>query len=104
MIGYILSQYNEPSQGFRNAAIAVIDANAALPATEQVPLYQRYDVSAITNKIAGALDGFPILQQTQSGAPGGQIFQGNPLVSHYRGGLFLGVAYPFSLNKLFQSH
>lgn len=103
MIGYTLSQYNEPSQGFRQAAISVIDANSGLPASQQVPLYQRYDITAIEKQRAGAMDGFPILQQTLSGVPGGQIFQGNPLVSHYRGGLFLGVAYPFSLNKLFQA-
>jgi len=102
LIGFSLSGYNQPSPGFINAAAAVVSANAALPASQQVPLYLRYNATDILNDKPYALDGFPLLQQEQSGAAGGQIYAGNALISHYRGGLFIGLAYPVSLNKLFQ--
>jgi hypothetical protein len=104
LVGFSLAQYNEPSPGFRNAAIAAIKANANLPTAMQVPLYLQYSIPDIQAKVPGSLDGFPTLQQEPSGSPGGQIYQGSPLLNHYRGGLFIGLAYPFSLTRLFQSH
>ena len=103
MLGFSLAQYNEPSTGFRTAAAAVVTANAALPPGQQVPLYLRYSAADILADKPNALDGFPLLQQEVSGTSGGQIYPGSALLSHYRGGLFFGFAYPFSLTKLFKS-
>lgn len=102
LVGFSLAPYNEPSTGFRNAAAAVVSANAALPVPQQVPIYLQYRASDILAGKPNSLDGFPILQQQLNGAPGGQIYQGSALLNHYRGGLFIGLAYPFSLSKLFQ--
>ena len=104
LIGFSLAQYNEPSPGFEKAAAALVTANAALPVAQQVPLYLQYSASAILANKPNSLDGFPTLLQNAAGAPGASIYSGSPLLNHYRGGLFLGLAYPFSLSKLFQPH
>jgi hypothetical protein len=99
LVGYSLAQYSEPSTGFRQAAAATVTNN------QNVPIYKQYSASDIMKDIPNSLDGFPLLLQTvtSSGTPGqpaGPIYGGSVLLNHYRGGLFLGLAYPFSLSKV----
>jgi hypothetical protein len=99
LVGYSLAQYSEPSPGFRQAAANTVTNN------QTVPIYKQYRASDILKNIPNSLDGFPLLLQTvtTSGTPGqpaGPIYGGSVLLNHYRGGLFLGLAYPFSLSKI----
>jgi hypothetical protein len=101
--GYSLAQYNEPSPGFRAAAAATVTNN------QNVPIYKQFNASDILADKPYALDGFPLLLQTVTatgtpGTPGGQIYIGTPLVNHYRGGLFIGLAFPISMSKLLLGH
>lgn len=91
MVGYSLTPEMEPSYGFRVAAAQTVTGNPT------VPIYQRYSAAAILANQPNALDGFPLLLQTASGQQGGPIYSGTVLQTHYRGGLFVGVAFPFSL-------
>jgi hypothetical protein len=91
MIGYSLSPEMEPAYGFRQAAAQTVTNNPT------VPIYQRYSATAILANQPDSLDGFPLLLQTSNGQQGGPIYPGTVLETHYRGGLFVGVAFPFSL-------
>jgi hypothetical protein len=93
MVGYSLSPEMEPSYGFRQAAAQTVTNNPTLP------VYQRFSASDILADKPDALDGFPLLLQTASGTAGGPIYPGSILETHYRGGLFVGVAFPFSILK-----
>ena len=103
LVGYSLAQYNEPSPGFRVAAAATVANN------QNVPIYKQFNASDILADKPYALDGFPLLLQTVTssgtpGTPGGQIYSGTPLVNHYRGGLFIGLAFPISMSKILLGH
>lgn len=93
MVGYSLAPEMEPSYGFRQAAAQVVKNN------QDIAIYQRYNPASIMDDKPNALDGFPLLLQTAQGPPGGPIYPGGVLETHYRGGLFLGVSFPFSLTK-----
>ena len=97
LIGFSLSPTDEPSVGFRNAAIQVVQNNPTLD------IYKRFVVDDMLHNRPGAFDGFPLAIQSATGPTGQRVFSTDPFVTHYRGGFFVGVAFPFSFKaKLIQ--
>jgi hypothetical protein len=97
LIGFSLSPTDEPSVGFRNAAIQVVQNNPTLD------VYKRFVPDDMLHNRPGAFDGFPLAVQNATGPIGQRVFPSDPFVTHYRGGLFVGVAFPFSFKaKLIQ--
>jgi hypothetical protein len=97
LIGFSLSPIDEPSLGFRNAAIQVVQDNPTLD------IYKRFIPDDMLHNRPGAFDGFPLAIQSATGPTGQRVFPTDALVTHYRGGLFVGIAFPFSIKaKLLQ--
>jgi hypothetical protein len=97
LIGFSLSPTDEPTPGFRRAAIQVIQNNSNLD------IYKRFVPDDMLKNRPGAFDGFPLAVQTATGPSGQRVFPTDPFVTHYRGGFFVGVAFPFSFRaKLLQ--
>ena len=105
LMGYTLSQFMEPSPGFRAAAVQVVETpgNAAF--------YPTFNVSDMNNNHAGAFDGFPtqcVVGALNCGGGGSTpatkgtpMYSGAILEPHYRGGFMIGISVPVSLNTLF---
>jgi hypothetical protein len=91
LAGYALTPIQEPSPGFRAAAVQVVSQNPA------IPVYQRFNVNALQSNSLSAYDGFPLFVQTASGPTTTHVFDGDPTVVHYHGGFIIGVAIPISL-------
>jgi hypothetical protein len=97
LIGFSLSPTNEPSVGFRNAAIQVVQNNPTLD------IYKRFVSDNMLHNRPGAFDGFPLAVQSATGPTAQRVFPTDPFVTHYRGGFFVGIAFPFSFKaKLLQ--
>ena len=103
LAGYTLTQFDEPSPGFRAAAVRVAASNR--------DLYKAYDPAALNNNTPGAFDGFPtqcITDSVQCGnasgkaAAGTALYNGNILEPHFRGGFMVGISVPVSLKALFK--
>jgi hypothetical protein len=95
LAGYSLSPVHEPSPGFQAVAVQAVTQHP------DVSAYQPF-VGKNTDLLANrknAFDGFPILQQT--GSSPGTLFLGDPLITHYRGGFIIGVAFPIKLRASF---
>ncbi len=109
LMGYTLTQFQEPSPGFRAAAIAAVQANA------NPNLFPGFSVPAMNNNLAGAFDGFPTqcpagaktcgITTTSSAANGAAVgtalYTGQILEPHYRGGIMIGISVPVSLKGIF---
>ncbi len=56
----------------------------------------------LNNNRPGAFDGFPVQIQQGSivGTPGSNLYPGDPLEPHYRGGVLMGISIPVSLNSM----
>jgi hypothetical protein len=91
LAGYALTPVQEPSPGFRAAAIQLVSQNPGVPA------YQRFNVSDLERNSRNAYDGFPLFVQTAAGPTTTRVFVGDPTVVHYHGGFVIGVAIPISL-------
>jgi hypothetical protein len=91
LAGYALTPVQEPSPGFRAAAIQVVSQNP------NVPAYQRFNLSDLQQNNRNAYDGFPLFVQTATGPTTTRVFIGDPTVVHYHGGFVIGVAIPISL-------
>lgn len=95
--GFSLSPSMEPSSGFTNAAVQVVKNN------QNLPIYQTFDPNAMAAGKNNAFDGFPLHVQGATGPTGTQVYQGDPVVTHYRGGFIFGVTFPISLQKFLSS-
>ena len=91
LAGYALTPVQEPSPGFRSAAVQVVVQNPT------VPIYQRFDASALQHNSLNAYDGFPLFVQNASGPTSKPVFDGDPTVVHYHGAFIIGVSIPISL-------
>jgi hypothetical protein len=91
LAGYALTPVQEPSPGFRAAAIQVVSQNP------NVPAYQRFNLNDLQQNNRNAYDGFPLFVQTAAGPSTTRLFSGDPTVVHYHGGFVIGVAIPISL-------
>lgn len=91
LAGYSLTPIQEPSPGFRSAAVQVVTQNPT------VPIYQRFNTTALQQNSLNAYDGFPLFVQTPAGPTTTRVFDGDPTVVHYHGGFVIGVAIPISL-------
>ncbi len=87
--GLALTAREVPSIGFRHAAYL-----AALKDREKYEQFIPEDLNL--NRGQQPFDGFPLL--TSQGQP---LYSGNPLVTHYRTGAWLGVAFPLRLRTAF---
>lgn len=94
LAGYSLTPIQEPSPGFRTAAVQIVQQNSSLP------VYQRFNVNAMLRNESNAFDGFPLLVQNAAGPTATRVFEGNPTVVHYHGGFVIGVAIPISLKTV----
>ena len=96
MAGYALSPNMEPSPGFINAAVAAVQKNPTQ--------YPNFNASTLAANGQNAFDGFPLLQQPlpsgSSSSTNANLYAGNPLGTHYRGGLILGITIPVSVGQL----
>lgn len=91
LAGYALTPMQEPSPGFRAAAVQLVEQNPNLP------IYQRFDPMALGENRPNAFDGFPLFVQNASGPTTTRVFSGDPTVIHYHGGFVIGVAIPVSV-------
>lgn len=90
-VGYALTPFNEPSSGFKAVAVAAV-ANSPT-------LYPTFNAAAMNNLKAGAFDGFPLQKLNNTTAT--NLYNGDPLETHYRGGIVLGITFDVSISKLF---
>ena len=91
MVGIALSPSDGPSPGFTKAAAQIVKSNPTNP------VYQNFDPASMLAGKANAFDGFPLFVQDATGsATTAKVFQGDPLVTHYHPGLFIGVTFPIS--------
>lgn len=103
LVGYTLTEFDEPSPGFAAAAALVVANNPTL--------YPTYNASTMNNNHAGAFDGFPTQcvagalycggGGTTPAAKGTSLYTGSITEEHFRGGLMIGISVPISLNGLF---
>ena len=93
LAGYALTPVQEPSPGFRAAAVQIVVQNPT------VPIYQRFDANALQRNSLNAYDGFPLFVQSLTGPTATRVFDGDPTVVHYHGGFIIGVAIPISLGS-----
>jgi hypothetical protein len=91
LAGFSMNPINEPSPGFRSAAAQYVSAHAGQ--------YPGLDPAALAANRQNAYDGFQFIIPPPAGsnATGTPIFAGDPLTTHYRGGFFIGVAFPLTL-------
>lgn len=95
LFGVSYSAFNEASPGFRQTAISTVQAQQALGN----PYYSQWSVTALEKNAPTAFDGFPTQLINSNGAPGPQIYIGNPLVVHYHTGFLIGVSVPVSFKS-----
>lgn len=91
LAGYALTPVQEPSPGFRAAAIQVVSQNP------NVPAYQRFNLNDLQQNNRNAYDGFPLFVQSTTGPTTTRVFIGDSTVVHYHGGFVIGVAVPISI-------
>ena len=98
LAGYALTPFQEPSPGFRRAAVLAVQSNLS---TNPDP-YLAFNGPALNNNVPGAFDGFPIQVPMGSkfGTVGSNLYPGDALETHYRGGLMIGISVPVSLNGI----
>ncbi|MEO8130793.1 MAG: hypothetical protein ABI822_27090, partial [Bryobacteraceae bacterium] len=90
--GFSLSPVSEPAPGFRNAAAAYVSGHPSQ--------YPTFDPEKMRKNELDAFDGFQFVAPPASGTGNGTpIYPGDVLTTHYRGGLFIGVAFPLSLKS-----
>jgi hypothetical protein len=89
--GFSMSPIDEPSPGFRNAAFQYVSSHLSQ--------YAGIDPSALKANKPNAFDGFQYVIPPPAGSntTGTPIYPGDVLTTHYRGGLFIGVAFPLKL-------
>jgi len=88
LVGFALTPVSEPAPGFRSVA-------AQFVTTEQKKgLYLNFNPTAMLNNGQNAFDGFP----TTNPATGALLYPGNPLATHYRGGVVIGVSIPIAFS------
>ena len=92
LAGYAQTPFNEASPGFRRAAMLAVEQNPKS--------YPTFNVPAMNNNKAGAFDGFP-LQMQGSGAANANLYPGDPLEPHYRGGVLVGISFALDIKALF---
>ena len=95
LIAGSLSPFQQPSQGFINAAVQTVVTQKAAGN----PFYSQFNPTAMQANLKDAFDGFPTVLMTNTGtasAPtytaGAQIYTGNVLVNNYKPGFLIGVA------------
>jgi hypothetical protein len=104
LAGYTLTEFMEPSPGFRAAAVNVVANNRNL--------YPTFNPGAMNNNGAGAFDGFPTQciagaigcagsTATNPATAGTSLYAGAVTEQHFRGGFMIGISVPVSLNNLF---
>ena len=94
LAGYTLTPFNEPSPGFKRAAVLAVDNHPSL--------YPGFNPAAMNNNKAGAFDGFPLLNQVAaSGSARPDLYNGDPLETRYRGGFVIGISVAMSLKSMF---
>jgi hypothetical protein len=87
LIGYAVTPVNEPSPGLRNAAALYVEQQ------QKLGNLLRFDPAAMRKGAPDAFDGFSLKD------PNGKlIYEGNPLNTHFRDGVVVGVAVPFSFS------
>lgn len=92
LLGYALTPFNEPAPGFRRKAVLEVQQNPTV--------YPTFNAAALNNNTVSAFDGFPLQKQGTSSGPGVNLYLGDPLETHYRGGLMIGLSFPVSLNGI----
>jgi hypothetical protein len=97
LAGFSMSPIDEPSPGFRNAAFQYVSSHAGQ--------YPGINPAALAANKEDAFDGlqYVIPPAAGSSGPGTSIYPGDVLTTHYRGGFFIGVAFPLSLKSELQS-
>lgn len=93
LAGYALTPIQEPSPGFRTAAVQVVTQNP------NISIYQRFNVNDLQHNNLDAFEGFPLFVQSTTGPTTTHVFDGDPTVVHYHGGFVIGVAVPISLKS-----
>jgi len=88
LVGFALTPVNEPSPGFRAVAAQFVTAE------QKLGLDMNFNPSAMLHNSSNAFDGFP----TTNPATGALIYAGNPLATHYRGGVVIGVSVPIAFS------
>jgi hypothetical protein len=87
-VGFALTPVSEPSPGFR------VVASQFVTAEQQQGLYMNFNPTAMLNNKQNAFDGFP----TTNPSTGALLYPGNPLATHYRGGVVIGVSLPIAFS------
>lgn len=88
LVGFALTPVSEPSPGFR------VVASQFVTAEQKQGLDMSFNPTAMLNNSSNAFDGFP----TNNPTTGALIYAGNPLTTHYRGGVVLGVSVPIAFS------
>lgn len=98
LAGYALTPFQEPSPGFIRAAVQAVQSNLSSSPNP----YATFNGPALNNNVPGAFDGFPLQVPKGSniGAVGSNLYAGEALETHYRGGFMIGVSVPVSLNGM----
>jgi hypothetical protein len=93
LAGFSMNPISEPAPGFRIAASQYVSAHAGQ--------YPGINPAALAANNPDAFDGFQYVIPPPAGssAPGTPIYPGDVLTTHYRGGFFIGVAFPLSLKS-----
>lgn len=91
-VGFGFTPFNEASPGFRVAASNFVIAQQKLGND------LNYNPAAMLADSKNAFDGFPLTDGS-----GVLIYKGSPLEVHYRGGVVVGVAFPFDFKSSFSS-
>jgi hypothetical protein len=88
VVGFALTPVSEPSPGFR------VVASQFVTAEQKQGLYMNFNPTAMLNNSQNAFDGFP----TTNPSTGALLYPGNPLATHYRGGVVIGVSLPIAFS------
>ena len=100
LVGLTLTPFDEPSPGFKAAAINAVQMNPGA--------YAGFSATtlAASSDNPSAFDGFPLLRQPlpagSSPTTNANLYPGDPLETHYRPGILIGISIPFSLDSLFR--
>jgi len=100
LIGLSLTPFDEPSQGFKSAAINAVQTNPSA--------YPGFNVAALeaNSDNPGAFDCFPLLKQPlpsgTAATANANLYPGDPLERQYRAGILIGISIPLSLDSLFR--
>jgi hypothetical protein len=91
LVGYSMTPLNEVTPGFQKAASQYVAGHSSQ--------YPGLDPVAMAGNKPNAFDGFQYVIPPGAGATGlgTAIYPGDPLTTHNRSGLFIGVAFPVNL-------